>query len=58
MENRDTIWCYMPIKMAPNGNIFIGDENVFDFSLGNPATPAPEKFGQAIKEIIEIYKKG
>ena len=31
----------------------IGDENVFDFSLGNPATPAPAKFGQAIKEIIE-----
>lgn len=31
----------------------IGEENVFDFSLGNPATPAPARFGEAIKEIID-----
>ena len=31
----------------------LGEENVFDFSLGNPATPAPAKFGKAIKEIID-----
>ena len=26
----------------------IGAENVYDFSLGNPATPAPAKVNQAI----------
>jgi len=31
----------------------VGEENVFDFSLGNPATPAPARFGEAIKEIID-----
>ena len=30
-----------------------GQENVFDFSLGNPSVPAPEKVNQAIKDIIE-----
>ena len=26
-----------------------GQENVFDFSLGNPSVPAPEEVNQAIK---------
>ena len=30
-----------------------GQENVFDFSLGNPNVPAPEEVNQAIKDIIE-----
>ena len=30
-----------------------GQENVFDFSLGNPSVPAPEEVHQAIKDIIE-----
>ena len=30
-----------------------GQENVFDFSLGNPSVPAPEEVNQAIKDIIE-----
>lgn len=31
----------------------IGEENVFDFSLGNPATPAPEAVGQSIKDLVD-----
>ncbi len=31
----------------------VGAENVFDFSLGNPATPPPESFNQAVRELIE-----
>ncbi|MEG0805904.1 MAG: pyridoxal phosphate-dependent aminotransferase [Lachnospiraceae bacterium] len=31
----------------------IGEENVFDFSLGNPATPAPAKFNEAVKNIVD-----
>ena len=27
----------------------IGSENVFDFSLGNPSIPAPEKVQQVMK---------
>ncbi len=30
-----------------------GGENVFDFSLGNPSIPAPEKLKESIKKIIE-----
>lgn len=30
-----------------------GAENVYDFSLGNPATPAPEQFNQAVKDILD-----
>lgn len=30
----------------------IGPENVCDFSLGNPATPAPAAFGRAIEELV------
>lgn len=30
-----------------------GAENVYDFSLGNPATPAPEAVKNAIKEILD-----
>ena len=30
-----------------------GVENVFDFSLGNPATPAPEAIKQAIKDLAD-----
>lgn len=30
-----------------------GKENVFDFSLGNPSTPAPEEVKEAIIKIVE-----
>ena len=30
----------------------VGDENVFDFSLGNPSIPAPAEVDQAIGEIL------
>ena len=30
----------------------VGAENVYDFSLGNPAAPVPQKVTQAIKDII------
>ncbi len=31
----------------------IGYENVFDYSLGNPSVPAPEKFRQAMVDLLE-----
>lgn len=31
----------------------IGEENVFDFSLGNPSVPAPPEVGAALKDIVE-----
>ena len=31
----------------------IGYENVFDYSLGNPSVPVPDKFNDAIKELID-----
>ncbi|SFQ14522.1 aspartate aminotransferase [Lachnospiraceae bacterium XBB1006] len=31
----------------------IGEENVFDFSLGNPATRAPKKFDETIINLIQ-----
>ncbi len=31
----------------------VGEENVFDFSLGNPATPAPESIKTVIKELLD-----
>lgn len=31
----------------------VGEENVFDFSLGNPATPAPESVSRIIKELLD-----
>ena len=30
----------------------VGAENVYDFSLGNPAAPVPERVTQAIKDVI------
>lgn len=30
-----------------------GKENVYDFSLGNPSVPAPEKVNKAFKEVLE-----
>lgn len=33
----------------------IGDENVFDFSIGNPSVPTPPEVNAAIKEIVETY---
>lgn len=30
-----------------------GAENVYDFSLGNPVTPAPEKVNEAIKQAVD-----
>ena len=31
----------------------VGDDNVFDFSLGNPSVPAPHKVNQEIKRLLE-----
>lgn len=31
----------------------IGYENVFDYSLGNPSVPVPEKFTEVMKELLE-----
>lgn len=31
----------------------IGDENVFDFSIGNPSVPAPEAIKQAVIELMD-----
>jgi aspartate aminotransferase len=31
----------------------VGAENVYDYSLGNPATPVPEEFTQAMLDVIE-----
>lgn len=33
----------------------IGEENVFDFSIGNPSVPAPSEVQTALKEIIDTY---
>ena len=33
----------------------IGYENVFDYSLGNPSTPAPESFKNAMTELLNGY---
>lgn len=30
-----------------------GEENVFDFSLGNPSVPAPEELNKSIKDILD-----
>lgn len=30
----------------------IGEENIYDFSLGNPVTPAPEIFTNALSDIV------
>ena len=31
----------------------VGEENVFDYSLGNPSIPSPPEVNQAIREILE-----
>ncbi len=31
----------------------IGYENVFDYSLGNPSVPAPEKFGETLIQLLQ-----
>lgn len=31
----------------------VGAENVYDYSLGNPVTPVPDSFTQALKDVIE-----
>ena len=31
----------------------IGDENVFDFSIGNPSVPAPDAIKQAVIDLME-----
>ena len=33
----------------------IGEENVFDFSIGNPSVPTPPEVNAAIKEIVDTY---
>ena len=30
----------------------VGEENVFDYSLGNPSIPAPDYVNQAIREVL------
>jgi len=32
----------------------IGEENVFDFSLGNPSVPAPSAIAEAMREALEL----
>ncbi|MCR4842290.1 MAG: pyridoxal phosphate-dependent aminotransferase [Eubacterium sp.] len=32
-----------------------GEENVYDFSLGNPYTPVPEEFAQAVRDCLDEY---
>ena len=34
----------------------IGYENVFDYSLGNPSVPAPEKFKEAMMKFLTEYE--
>ena len=31
----------------------IGEENVFDFSLGNPSVPCPDRINEVIKELVK-----
>ena len=31
----------------------VGEENVYDFSLGNPSVPSPEKVNESIKYILD-----
>lgn len=33
----------------------IGEENVYDFSIGNPSVPAPPSVNEAIAEIVKTY---
>ena len=33
----------------------VGEDNVYDFSLGNPSVPAPEEVRRALNEIINTY---
>ena len=30
----------------------VGRENVYDFSLGNPATPAPAALNEAVRDLV------
>ena len=32
----------------------VGKENVFDFSIGNPSVPAPEKVADTVRELLEM----
>ncbi len=34
----------------------VGEENVYDYSLGNPVTPVPDEFTQALCDIINTEK--
>ena len=36
----------------------IGEDKVYDFSLGNPSIPAPPQVEAAIREALEEGKKG
>ena len=35
-----------------------GSENVFDFSLGNPDLPPPQRFGEVLRELAEEDRPG
>ena len=30
----------------------VGDENIFDYSLGNPSIPAPAEVNETIRELL------
>ena len=32
----------------------VGKENVFDFSIGNPSVPAPQKVADTVRELLEM----
>ena len=38
---------------ASRRRVEVGEENVFDFSLGNPSVPAPEAFKEAVCRIMK-----
>ena len=31
----------------------VGDENVFDYSLGNPSIPSPAQVNETIRQVLE-----
>ena len=35
-----------------------GAENVFDFSLGNPDAPPPERYNEVIRDIVQDESPG
>ena len=52
MLNAKSVIREMSAQAAERGKE-IGFENVFDYSLGNPSVPVPEKFNQVIKNLLD-----